>query len=235
MVVVVALVLGWHFFFTYTWGTSSIALRSLIGTDLLNGYMTPMFTQGWAVFAPNPGSTNVDLQVRAMLPAKKEAEPEATSWFSITDSDTEQFVRHHPAPSRMYLNNYILGDRFHRAFLAMNKDVREDVGKDYLGSEWLGRLKADLTKEPNPAAGNYIEYEQTVIGLATAIAQERWGPAITAVQVRTVSTSAVPFEDRFKNVEKLPSYFIEGWRQPLDVPGLDRAVIGDFYATRVGS
>lgn len=235
MVVVVAVILGWHFFFTYTWGTSSIALRSLIGTNLLDGYMTPMFTQGWGVFAPNPGSTNVSLQVRAMLPGKKGTQPEASAWFDITGSDTAQFIRYHPAPSRMYLNNYILGDRFHGAFLAMNPDVREVVGNDYFGSDWLGRLKADLTTAPNPAAGDYIQYEQTVTGLASAIARQRWGQAITAVQVRTVSTPAVPFDQRFDNVTEVSSYFIEGWRQPLAVPGLDSTVIKDFYAKRGGS
>ncbi|MEO6827950.1 MAG: DUF5819 family protein [Microbacteriaceae bacterium] len=234
MVVVVALILGWHFFFTYTWGTSSIALRSLIGTDLLTSYMNPMFTQGWAVFAPNPGSTNVSLQVRAMRPATKAASAEATPWFSITGSDTVQFVRYHPAPSRMYLNNYLLGDRFHGAFLAMSAGVREVVGNDYYGSGWLNRLKADLTSQPNPAAASYIEYEQTVTGLATAIARQRWG-TVTAVQVRTVSTPAVPFDQRFEKVKEPSSYFIEGWRQPLDVPGLDSAIIQDFYGKRDGS
>jgi hypothetical protein len=235
MVVAVALILGWHFFFTYTWNTSSIALRELIGTNLLNAYMTPMFTQGWAVFAPNPGSTNVSLEVRAMLPATTGASPEATPWFSITGSDTAQFVRYHPAPSRMYLNNYILGDRFHGAFLAMNERTREIVGNDYFGANWLSRLKADLTSPSNPAAGTYIEYEQTVTGLATAIARQRWGNTITAVEVRTVSAPAVPFDQRFENVKPVPSYFVEGWRQPLDVPGLDTAIIRDFYATHDGS
>ncbi len=240
MVVVVALVLGWHFFFTYTWGTSSIALRALIGTSLLNGYMMPMFTQGWAVFAPNPGSTNVSLQVRAMLPAAQGASAswagaQPTGWFNITGSDTAQFVRDHPAPSRMYLNNYILGDRFHGAFLAMNAGVREVVGNDYFGAHWLDRLKTDLTRHPNPAADSYIQYEQTVTGLATAIARQRWGNTITAVQVRTVSTPPVPFDERFEKVKEVPSYFVEGWRQPLDVPGLDSAVIHDFYAKRGGS
>jgi hypothetical protein len=197
--------------------------------------MTPMFTQGWAVFAPNPGSTNVSLEVRAMLPAQKGMDPEVTAWFSITGSDTAEFVRYHPAPSRMYLNNYILGDRFHGAFLAMNAGVREVVGNDYFGANWLQRLKVDLTKEPNPAAGNYLEYEQTVTGLATAVARQRWGAGITAVEVRTVSTPAVPFDERFDGVKEAPSYFIEGWRQPLDVPGLDSSVIEDFYAKHGGS
>ncbi|RFA18977.1 hypothetical protein B7R25_13420 [Subtercola boreus] len=232
--ILVVLLLGWHFFLTYTWGTSSIALRELIGTNLLNSYMTPMFQQGWAVFAPNPGSTNSSLEVRALLPAAGADQPVATDWFSITGADTEQFVRNHAAPSRMYLNNYILGDRFHGAFLAMNPNVRELVGNDYYGEGWLDRLRADLTKQPDPWAANYLEYEGSVTGLATAIARARWGDDITAVQVRTVSTPAVPFDQRLQSppVTEQPSYFIEGWRSPLDVPGLDTSAIADFYGTK---
>jgi hypothetical protein len=231
----VVVVLGFHFFLTYAWNTSATSLRALVGNDFLTAYMTPMFTQGWAVFAPNPGSTNVSLEVRALEPASGDAAAKATPWFSITERDTERFVRYHPAPSRMYLNNYILGDRFHGAFLALNAKTRDLVGNDYFGADWLGRLRDDLSSTSDPWVANYIEYEQTVTGLATAVARARWGEGITGVQVRTVSTVAVPFEQRFDaGVKEQPSYFIEGWRQPLTVSRLDAAPIDSFYGKSAG-
>jgi hypothetical protein len=226
-------VLGIHMLFTFTWNASPNAFRQLIGADALYSYMTPLFTQGWAVFAPNPGSSNADLQVRASVPDAT-GEMVTTEWFSITDADHEAAILGHPAPSRLYLNGYVLADRFHGSFLRMNEQVRELAGNDYLDADWPDALQNDLLAAlavPNdPAVTEYLEYERTVTGLATAIARARWGDDVTAVQVKVVTTPVIPFDQRADlNAKTESTYFMEGWRAALDVPGLDESVIRARY------
>jgi hypothetical protein len=223
---VVVVLLGFHFFMTYAWNTSSAALQSLAGGSILTSYMTPMFTQGWAVFAPNPGSTNTTLQVRALRGSSEEP----TAWFDVSQRDTERFIRYHVAPSRMYLNNYILADRFHGSVLALDSRSQHVVETDYRGRDGLQKLKFALRSHTDAATPAYLEYDQTVIGLATAIATARWGEQVSAVQVRIGSTAAVPFENRFDSkATPRTSYFTEGWRAPVTVPHLDTGPVDDFY------
>jgi hypothetical protein len=230
----VVLVLAWHFLLTATWSAAPNAVREIIGQNVLTSYMVPLFQQGWAVFAPNPGASNVSFEVRALVPGASGADPTPTEWFSLTARDHEDAILNHAVPSRLYLNNYILGDRWHGSFLAMKADVRELVGKDYYGSDWLERIQADLLtgmkETSDPAVSTYIEYEQTATGLATAVARARWGDDIVGVQLRTITTPVVPFTQRLDpNAQVQTSTFTEGWREPLDVAGLDAATIDSLY------
>jgi hypothetical protein len=230
----VVVVLAWHFLMTFTWSAAPNAVREIIGQNVLTSYMVPLFQQGWAVFAPNPGASNVSFEVRALLPSTDGGDPVQTDWFSITARDHQDAILHHPVPSRLYLNSYILGDRWHGAFLGMNADVRELVGKDYYGADWLDRIQADLLsgmkETSDPAVSTYIEYEKTATGLATAVARAQWGDDITGVQLRVVTTPVVPFTQRLDpNAQVQTTTFTEGWREPLDVSGLDASVIDGLY------
>ncbi|GAA3876302.1 hypothetical protein GCM10022381_18670 [Leifsonia kafniensis] len=234
------LVLGGHFVMTFAWNSAPNAIRALIGQNVLTAYMTPVFIQGWAVFAPNPAASNVSLEVRGLLPGVDGGEDTESEWFSITAHDNAAAILHNPVPSRMYLSNYILGDRFHAAFLQLNPDVRELVGGDFYGDGWLDRVKIALLSgmkvDSDVNVTQYVEYEQTVTGLATAIARARWGNEITGVQVKVVTTPVIPFAQRHDpTATTQPAYFIEGWRSPLEVPGLDESVIVSMYGKAVVS
>jgi hypothetical protein len=236
---VVIVILAWHFLMSYIWSAAPNAFRELVGANVMTSYMVPMFQQGWAVFAPNPGAATASFEVRALIPGTGGADPTESEWFSLTTRDDQTAILNHPVPSRLYLSNYILGDRLHGAFLGMNADVREIVGNDYEGDDWLQRLQQDLlagtSATTNPAVTNYLEYEKAATGLATAVARAQWGEDIQKVQIRVVTTPVVPFTQRADpNATVSTTSFTEGWRTPLDVAGLDESSIEELYGRGTG-
>lgn len=224
--VAVCLVLAWHFLATYTWNASPNATREAIGDKALTAYMIPLFGQSWSVFAPNPGSTNQSLEVRALV--DKDGVETETEWFSLTEFSTERDVQLHPIPSRMYLNNYILADRYFDSAMAIPENIRDVAGRDYFGDSWGDPLRNDLlaamgtTESAN--VDNFVNYELTVLGLVSEVAIARWGDDVTKVQVRIVKTPVVPFAERHTDATTESTYFVDGWRTPVRIPGLDTAV-----------
>jgi hypothetical protein len=229
--VFVCLVLAWHFLATYTWNASPNATRDAIGEQTLTAYMIPMFGQSWSVFAPNPGSTNQSLEVRATV--LNDGTQTETEWFSLTGLSTTRDVQLHPIPSRMYLNDYILADRYFDSAMAIAENIRDQVGRDYGGDNWGEALRADLLAAigtPESATvDNFVNYELAVAGLVSEAAVARWGDGVTKVQVRVVKTPVVPFAERHTDATTEQTYFVDGWRTPVRIPGLDTAVFQSMF------
>lgn len=228
-VVVVCALLGWHFLATYTWNAAPNAVRAAIGQETLQAWMIPMFGQSWAVFAPNPGSVNQSLEVRAVIDGE-----ETTEWYSLTDRATREDVKLHPVPSRMYLNDYILANRYYDAALAIPVEVRDLAGKEFVGEEWWSQLESTMLEasgvEPDKRISDFVLYERTVLGLVTEAAVARWGEGVRMVQVRVVKTPVVPFAQRGTDFETEVTSFTDGWRSPLRVDGIDTGVFTSLFA-----
>jgi len=231
MAVIVLLVLAWHFLATYTWNASPNATRQAIGDSALTAYMIPMFGQSWSVFAPNPGSVNQSLDVRAVV--SKDGKETTTDWYSLTERSATEDIQLHPVPSRMYLNDFILANRYYDSALAIESSVRDKAGESYLGKDWADTLQhtmlSALKVDASPAVTTYMDYERTVIGLGTEVAVARWGDDVKRVQVRVLKTPVTPFAQRNDNVTPDVSYFVDGWRAPTRVPGIDTAVFRAMF------
>lgn len=229
LVILVCALLGWHFLATYIWNATPNAVRAAIGQETLQSWMIPMFGQSWSVFAPNPGSVNQSLEVRAMID-----DSVTTEWYSLTDRSTHEDVQGHLIPSRMYLNDYILANRYYDAALAIPVEVRDVAGEEQTGVEWWTDLEDDMLAasgvETDTRVSEFVLYERTVLGLVTEAAIGRWGEGVSMVQVRIVKTPVVPFEQRMTDVQTEVTSFTDGWRAPLRVEGITTATFTRMFA-----
>ncbi|MCU1404077.1 MAG: hypothetical protein JWQ43_380 [Glaciihabitans sp.] len=232
LVIAVCLVLGWHFLATYTWNATANATREVIGQETLNSYMLPMFGQSWSVFAPNPGSVNQSLEVRAQVTSGDVTS--TTEWYSLTDRAAREDIQLHLIPSRMYLNDFILANRYYDAFMAIDVEARDTAGSSYVTDTWPDQLQGDLLAKLNvdssAAVDTFIKYERSTVNLASEVAHARWGDGVTAVQVRVLKTPVVPFAERNTNASTTVSYFVDGWRFPTYVDELDQGTFESIFS-----
>ncbi|HEY0248625.1 MAG TPA: DUF5819 family protein [Gryllotalpicola sp.] len=221
-----ALFLCWHFIATYAWNSAPNALRDVITPRALDAYMVPFFQQNWSVFAPDPVSANLSLDVRARVGA----DTKPTEWYTVTDADIRRGVLHELVPSRDYLDNFALVDGFYGAFRGLPQSAQSVVGADYTGA-WVAQITAKLTGDgvTTQLAQSYSRYEQTAYRLASAVAGARWGDHVSAVQVRLRSMPVRAFEQRERGPSTTYSYFTDGWRTPLSVDDIDAGVIRRLY------
>lgn len=95
---VVAAVLGVHLTATFLYNAPSNPVSQRYATQI-QGWMQPLFTQNWWLFAPNPLSENVSVQARATLSANGRV----TGWFDLSAQDSAA-VRHDPVPGHIAEN-----------------------------------------------------------------------------------------------------------------------------------
>ena len=229
LTICVCALLAWHFLATYTWNAAPNAVRAAIGQQALESWMIPMFGQSWSVFAPNPGSVNQNLEVRAVLDGDI-----TTDWYSLTDRSTRKDVQGHLIPSRMYLNDYILANRYYDAALAIPVEIRDIAGEERAEGDWWVVLEGAMLEasgvEADTRISEFVLYERTVLGLVTEAAIGRWGEDVSMVQVRVVKTPVVPFEQRATDTQMDSTSFTDGWRAPLRVEGIDLAIFARMFA-----
>lgn len=228
LAIAVCALLAWHFLATATWNSAPNAVRATIGQQNLQAWMIPLFGQSWSVFAPNPGSVNQSLEVRAQIGDT------TTEWYSLTTRSAEHDVQGHLVPSRMYLNDFILADRFYDAALELPLAVRDRAGADLENDEWWLALEEDLraasSTDIDSKIESFLRYERTAMGLVSEVAIARWGSEVTAVQVRVVMTPVVRFAERGTDAETKVTSFTDGWRPPLRVEGIDTTVFDSMFA-----
>lgn len=233
VVIALCLILAWHFLATYTWSAAPNAVRAAIGQQTLKSYMIPMFGQSWAVFAPNPGSVNQNLGVRAMVKTA-DGTTTQTGWVSLTDHSTTEGIRFHPVPSRLYLNDFILANRYYDSAMAINEKTRDIAGRSYANKDWPDSLRSDflaaIDQKDNPTIDSFIEYEKTVNALVSAVARAHWGDDVVQVQVRVLKTPVVPFAQRNEDVKPETTFFVDGWRTVDSGAGIDPDIFTSWYA-----
>jgi len=100
---------------------------------VINIYMNPLFTQTWTLFAPNPVSTNIGVEVKFSYENNKK-----TEWISFSDTVLEQ-------SQRSFFSHY----QFYKGALTqMDNDMKEASVKimnqleDEGNKELLDKLKS---------------------------------------------------------------------------------------------
>jgi hypothetical protein len=224
----VVVVLVGHLGATLLWSSASNPVRAAVGEENLRGYMVPFFQQSWSVFAPDPVSSDISLDVRAM-PA---GETTATDWFTVTDRDIANGVTHHLVPSRTYLTNFSLARGYFRAYEALGDDAGPAVGQTLTDGDWRRELAADLVATSDAADGavrSYVGYEDALNRIASSVAIAQWGE-VDDVQVRVRITPVTPFEQRAEPAANPEFRFVTGgWRSPLPDSTLDQGAIDVLY------
>jgi hypothetical protein len=224
----VVVVLVGHLGATLLWSSASNPVRAAVGDENLRGYMLPFFQQSWSVFAPEPVSSDISLDVRA-LPS---GETEATEWFTVTDRDIANGVTHHLVPSRTYLTNFSLARGYFRAFQALGDGAKPAVGQSLDLDDWRPELAADIAATSDAGDGavqSYLDHEEALNRVASAVAVAQWGE-VDDVQVRVRITPVTPFEQRADPDPNPEFRFVTtGWRSPLPDSTLDQGAVDVLY------
>lgn len=155
------------------------------------GYLEPYFTQSWSVFAPDPGTSNTVLQVRARDDGR------TGPWFDVTECDLRSAVHHHPLPGRRYLTSFQLTRHYLGARADLDDRARPVVAADTADPQWARRLQSRLLEAgTSPArAERYIESDRAMTGYASRVVAARGEPA-DEVQVRVLRRHTVPWAAR---------------------------------------
>lgn len=108
----------------------------------LHDWMTPVFTQNWQLFAPNPLSEEIDVQARGSLTGSGQV----TAWRDLSAADVQATVDN-PVPSQITLNalrNAVL------EWLATHDNqgnptgANAEIAQEYLGDMAVDRLTAQI-------------------------------------------------------------------------------------------
>ncbi|GAA0958178.1 DUF5819 family protein [Frigoribacterium faeni] len=222
------LVLAGHLGATLLWSSAGNPVRTAVGEQTLRGYMLPFFQQSWSVFAPEPVSSDISLDVRA----HRAGSTDATEWFTVTDRDIANGVTHHLIPSRAYLTNFSLARGWFQSYDALGDGAGAAVGRSQIGGDWRQALNDDVqasstASEPTVAA--YVDYEDALNRIASSVAVAQWGE-VDDVQVRVRITPVTPFEQRADPVADPEFRFVtSGWRSPLPASTMDQGAIDVLY------
>lgn len=111
--------------------------------NLINAYMTPLFSQAWTLFAPNPVSTNVNIEVKISYGKNQES-----NWVSISEliqsKSNENYFSHY----QFYLNSLI---QMQNDTLAASESIMNKLEQDE-----KEKLKNEIHNDIDKKNSNYI-------------------------------------------------------------------------------
>lgn len=217
VVLVAALV---HMFFTAVVNTPDRDLKyDVLPGSVADAYTTPLLTQNYRIFAPNPASEDRSLWVRAWLelPGGERVE---TEWVDATAVELSSTYR---KVLRKHLT-IAAAERYMSAYRSLNDDQRALLSSANFHREGdRQRLVEELTAL-GPAT-DYLRMDEYVTGFSTQVALALYGhdAEVLAVQSRAVYQPVVRWADRDDPAEPRPDSFTtrEGWREPLVQDGQD--------------
>lgn len=210
---------------------TSVAHRALAA------WMTPVFDQGWSLFAPEPRHVDHVLRVRGVY-AGEDGEPVAGPWIDATAIETRALTGH-VLPAATERSARRLAAEARSAYLALPGDARMAALRS---SAFPGRdpahpvratLRADLLDggATPEAADRYVAADRALAAYATqVVAATPYGPAAherpVLVQAAVTRREVVlPGE-----AEPPPSETVLGARPPLRLPGQDDDGFADTWA-----
>lgn len=142
----------------------------------LRAWMTPVFSQNWQLFAPNPLSEQIDVQARGSLAGSGRV----TAWRDLSAVDVQDTV-HNPVPGQITLNalrNAVLEWLSTHDSSGDPTGPQAGVAQEYLGNLVLDRLTAQI-------GGHYATVQVRLV--FTLLPGPGRTKAQTAPQARTLS------------------------------------------------
>jgi len=142
----------------------------------LKSWMTPVFSQNWQLFAPNPLSEQIDVQARGSLVGSGKV----TAWRDVSAVDVQGTV-HDPVPSQITLNalrNAVIEWLSTHDASGNPTGPQSEVAQQYLGNLVVDRLTAQI-------GGRYSTIQVRLV--FTLLPGPGRTKAQTAPQARTLS------------------------------------------------
>ena len=139
--VLVAAVVGIHLAATFVYNAPPSPVSQKFAGPLRD-WMTPLFTQNWQLFAPNPLSEGIDVQARASIAGSGQV----TAWHDLSAVD-EQATLHNPAPTQITLNglrNAVLEWLATHDSSGNPTGANAGVAQQYLSNVVVQRLTAEI-------------------------------------------------------------------------------------------
>lgn len=200
-------------------------------------YLSPMFTQNWRLFAPNPIAEDRRIQFQGTYRAEDGTLAE-TDWVDWTAVELD-LVHHRLIGGRAgYVTNKLFGPLGSRygGLLAEQQAIADRTEADKPPS-WAELSNLLLEAGPNKprSIATFLRYDRATTRLATTVLTSRW-PDRTFVSVRySLGRQAVtPYDARGGSPEERESarpretVRIGGWRVPEVGDAAERRVIADF-------
>lgn len=200
-------------------------------------YLSPMFTQNWRLFAPNPIAEDRSIRFQGSYRAA-DGTQKRTEWVDWTDVELD-LIHHRLIGGRAgYVTNKLfspLGARYN-SLLGEQRDVA-DATDEKNPPTWAELRESLLTAGPSKpkSTSTYLRYERATIRLATDVLTARWpNRTFDSVRYSVNRQQVTPYESRGGSKEEReaarPTEIVRfgGWRIPVLGNAAERRVIADF-------
>lgn len=200
-------------------------------------YLSPMFTQNWRLFAPNPVAEDRRIRFQGSY-LTADGKQKQTEWVDWTAVELD-LVHHRLVGGRAgYVTNKLFSPLGSRAskLLTAQRDVAGATKEDDPPT-WAELSKLLLAAGPNKprSVETYLRYERATTRLATEVLEARWPDRkLVAVRYSLNRQPVTPYYARNGNEKEReaarPRETVEvnGWRIPEVGNAAERRVVADF-------
>lgn len=200
-------------------------------------YLSPMFTQNWRLFAPNPIAEDRRILFQGSYVAA-DGTLKQTEWVDWTDVELD-LVHHRLVGGRAgYVTNKLfspLGARYGALLQAQRDAANATPEKDPPTWSELSKLLVEAGPSRPVSASTFLRYERATIRLATEVLESRWPDrTFTAVRYSTSRQRVTPYDARSGSEKEreaarpAETEKISGWRLPEVGDAAERAAVADF-------
>ena len=200
-------------------------------------YLSPMFTQNWRLFAPNPIAEDRRIQFQGSY-TSADGTLKQTSWIDWTDVELD-LVHHRLIGGRAgYVTNKLfspLGARYGALLDAQRRAAGATEEKDPPSWAELSETLLAAGRSRPVSVSTFLRYERATIRLGTEVLQARWPDRkFTAVRYSLNRQSVTPYDARNGSKKEreaarsAESERLGGWRRPEVGDAAEQRVIADF-------
>lgn len=200
-------------------------------------YLSPMFTQNWRLFAPNPIAEDRRILFQGSY-AGPDGTVKQTEWVDWTDVELD-LVHHRLIGGRAgYVTNKLfspLGARYAALLPAQREAASSTAEKDPPSWAELSDLLLKAGPSRPVSTATFLRYERATIRLATEVLESRWPDrTFTAVRYSLNRQRVTPYDARNGSEKEreaarpAESVRLGGWRVPEVGDAAERAAVADF-------
>ncbi|MEB2300320.1 DUF5819 family protein [Lysinibacillus xylanilyticus] len=158
-------------------------------SQLINGYMQPLFTQNWQLFAPNPLSNNVYVFLQA-----QDSNGEDSEWYDLSSQSYKSNQERRISP-----NNRLVRIGTSAFLQTVRKDETLEKLKDKISDEELKALEEERGINEYQEQGIEMLYSYARPYVAKLPSPED----IEKIRVRVLIEEAIPYSNK-DNLEAKP-------------------------------
>ncbi len=231
--------------------TSAVALFQLVAVTMAaiptnrysdavapySTYLSPMFTQNWRLFAPNPIAEDRNVLFQGSYKTAS-GTAKRTPWVDWTAVELD-LVHHKLVGGRAgYITNKLftpLGSVY--SDLDSAQRTAAAATDEFDPPTWaeLRTLLIDAGDANSRAVGSFLRYERAVTQLATEVLEARWPErTFTAVRFSFRTHVVTPYAARNGSAKEReaarpkPTERISGWHPPIVGSDAERRIIAEF-------